>query len=96
MQEWFQYTEDLRASGAFLGGEPLEGVDTAVTVRVRDGDISSTDGPFAETKEILGGFYMIDVETREEAEGWAARLPSSRYGSTEVRPIMELGPPPSD
>lgn len=94
MQEWFQYTEELRASGALLGGEPLQGVDSAVTVRVRDGAVTSTDGPFAETKEILGGFYMIDVETREEAERWAAKIPSSRYGSTEVRPIMELPPMP--
>jgi hypothetical protein len=94
MKEWYEYTEELRAAGVLLGGEPLHGVSEAVTVRVRDGEISSTDGPFAETKEILGGFYMIDVGTREEAEQWAAKIPSSRYGSTEVRPIMELPAPP--
>lgn len=94
MQEWYDYTEQLRAAGVLLGGEPLQGAAEAVTVRVRDGAVSTTDGPFAETKEILGGFYMIDVETREEAERWAAKLPSSRYGSTEVRPIMEISPPP--
>jgi hypothetical protein len=90
MQEWYEYTEELRAAGALLGGEPLQPVETAVTVRVRNGEITSTDGPFAETKEILGGFYMINVDTQEEAERWAAKIPSSRYGSTEVRPIAEL------
>lgn len=91
--KWFKFTEDLRAAGAFLAGEPLMGVETAVTVRVRDGNPISTDGPFAETKEVLGGFYMIDVETLQEAEDWAAQIPSSRYGSTEVRPILELDLP---
>ena len=92
MQEWFAYTEALHQSGAFVAGEPLQGKDTATTVRVRDGETVTTDGPFAETKEILGGFYLIDVENLDIALEWAARIPSSRYGSTEVRPLMELPP----
>ena len=91
MQQWFAYTEELRASGCMLGGEPLHGVDTATTVRVRDGSTVTTDGPFAETKEVLGGFYMIDVADLDEATAWAAKIPSAPYGSVEVRPIMEIG-----
>lgn len=90
MAEWFAYTEALQEAGALLGGEPLHGKDTAVTVRVKDGQTSATDGPFAETKEILGGFYMIDVETAEEAAEWASKIPTARYGSIEVRPILEI------
>ncbi len=90
MQEWFAYTEALHAAGAFVAGEPLQGQETATTVRVRDGKTVTTDGPFAETKEVLGGFYLIDVEDLDVALDWAARIPSSRYGSTEVRPLLEL------
>ena len=90
MQQWFAYTEELQASGAFLAGDALDPADTAVTVRTRDGVTTHTDGPFAETKEVLGGYYMIDVETREEALEWAAKIPSTPYGSTEVRPIFEF------
>lgn len=90
MQEWFVYTQKLADSGAMLGGEPLHPVETATTVRVRDGKALHTDGPFAETKETLGGFYMIDVESLDDALEWAAKIPSVGYGSVEVRPIMEL------
>ncbi len=91
MQEWFAYTKELEEAGVLIGGDALQGADTAVTVRARDGEVSRTDGPFAETKEVLGGYYMIDVATGDEAARWAAKIPSTRYGSTEVRPILELG-----
>ncbi len=90
MQEWFAYTQKLADSGALLGGEPLHPVESATTVRIRDGETLHTDGPFAETKETLGGFYMIDVETLDEALDWAAKIPNVGYGSVEVRPIMEM------
>lgn len=91
MAEWYAYTQELQEAGVLLGGEPLHGTETAITVRSRDGEVSRTDGPFAETKEVLGGFYMIDVADINEAAAWAEKLPSTRYGSTEIRPIMELG-----
>lgn len=93
MQDWFAYTEALHEAGVFVGGEPLQGRDTATTVRVRDGETVTTDGPFAETKEILNGFYLIDVDDLDAALEWAARIPSSTYGSTEVRPLMEIPAP---
>ncbi len=93
MQEWFAYTDALHQAGVFVAGEPLQGRETATTVRVRDGEKVTTDGPYAETKEILGGFYLIDVDNLDEALEWAARVPSSRYGSTEVRPLMEIPGP---
>ena len=90
MQEWFAYTQELEDAGVLLGGDALHGIDTAVTVRVRDGETGTTDGPFAETKEALGGYYMIDVPSGDEAIAWASKIPSVRYGSIEVRPILEL------
>ena len=90
MQEWFAYTQELEDAGVLLGGDALQGLDTAVTVRVRDGHTGTTDGPFAETKEALGGYYMIDVDSADDAVAWAAKIPSVRYGSIEVRPILEL------
>ena len=90
MPQWFAVTEEMGKAGVLLGGEPLHSIDTATTVRVRDGQTVTTDGPFAETKEILGGFYMLDVDTLDEAIEWAAKLPTTTYGSIEVRPIMEL------
>jgi hypothetical protein len=90
MQEWFDYSHALEESGAMLGGEALEDTGAAKTVRIRNGETIVTDGPFAETKEVLGGYYLIDVETMDEAVAWAAKIPSTPYGSTEVRPIMAL------
>lgn len=91
MQQWFAFTQELADSGALISGEPLHGSDTATTVRVRDDSAVTTDGPFAETKEVLGGFYMIDVANLDEATAWATKIPSAPYGSVEIRPIMELG-----
>ena len=90
MPAWFDYTEKLAAAGALLGGEALHPVESATTVRVRDDKALHTDGPFAETKETLGGFYLIEAETLDEALDWAAKVPNVGYGSVEVRPIMEL------
>jgi hypothetical protein len=84
-----RFTEDLKASGAMLGGEALVGSAAARTVRTRAGRTTVTDGPFAETKEQLGGFYLIDVPTLEEAERWAARIPTAGTGSIEVRAVQK-------
>ena len=89
-QEYFTFTQGLRDSGAYVDGAPLQPTSTATTVRLRDGDQLVTDGPFAETKEQLGGYYLIDVETLDEALEWAARIPSARSGSVEVRPVMPV------
>jgi hypothetical protein len=88
MQSWFQYTQDLEASGAMRGGNALEFPETATTVRIRSGETLLTDGPFAETKEILGGYYLIDVADLDAALGWAAKMPNIEYGSVEVRPVV--------
>ena len=90
LQRWFDYTEALREAGALVDSAPLEMTDSATTVRVRDGETLITEGPFAETKEVLGGYYVVDVPDLEAAQGWAARIPSAPSGSVEVRPIMEL------
>ncbi len=90
MQQWFAFTEELSNSGKMLGGEALTPVETATTVRVRGGKTVTTDGPFAETKETLGGFYMLEAENLDEAIAWAAKIPSAPNGSVEIRPIMEF------
>jgi hypothetical protein len=84
------YGESLRKSGRYLAAEALQRVDTATTVRVRDGRVSLTDGPFAETKEQLAGFYLIDAKDLDEAVQVAAKIPPARVGSIEVRPVREL------
>jgi hypothetical protein len=86
--EYFAYTESLRKEGAFVAGEALQPTTTAKSVRVRDGEDLVTDGPFAETKEVFGGFYLIDVDSEEDALRWAAKVPSSRFGTVEVRPTV--------
>jgi hypothetical protein len=85
-----QFRKDMEASGAYLGAERLQPVKTAKSVRVRGGEYLLSDGPFAETKEQLAGFYYIDVETEEEALEWAKRLPQSESTVIEVRPIWEM------
>lgn len=84
------YTQELNEAGINLGGEALQGVETATTVRVRDGKTLTTDGPFAETKEQLGGFYLVEAPDLDAAIDLAARLPGSWHGSVEVRPIWEF------
>jgi len=86
--EYGQYTTELETRGILLGANQLQPSDTATVVSVRNGETLTTDGPFAETKEVLGGYYLIDVETLDEALEWAAKLPSARYGHIEVRPVV--------
>jgi len=88
--EYFAFTDDIRKSGHYLAGDALQPTHTATTVRVRNGKISATDGPFAETREQLGGYYLIDAKDLNEAIQIVARIPSVRYGSVEVRPVMEF------
>ena len=90
MEEWGAYTADLLRRGVMEGGEALEEVETATTVRVRDGDILTTDGPFAETAEVLGGYYVLKVKDLDEAISLAAACPGARRGSIELRPIVEF------
>jgi hypothetical protein len=84
------YGQQLTESGHLLGGAPLHPTSTATTVRVRNGQVSVTDGPFAETKEALSGFYLIEARDLNEAIQIAAKIPPAKYGSIEVRPTREL------
>jgi hypothetical protein len=84
------FTSDVKARGLFQAGEALTPTSTATTVRVRDGETVTTDGPFAETKEALGGFYLIEARDLDEAIETAAKIPAAAEGSIEVRPIWEL------
>ena len=86
--EYMSFTKDIQASGHYRAGEALQPTDTATTVRVRDGKVTTTDGPFAETREQLGGFYLVEAKDLDEAARIAARIPSARIGSIEIRPIM--------
>lgn len=88
--EYLAFTEGIRKSGHYLSGESLQGVQTAATVRLRNGKVSTTDGPFCETKEQLGGFYLINARDLNEAIRVASKIPSARLGSIEVRPIREF------
>jgi len=89
MGEYFAFTKDIRQSGHYLGGNDLQPTKNATTVRVRNGRVSTTDGPFAETKEQLGGYYLIEAKDLNEAIQIAARIPSAKLGCIEVRPIQE-------
>ena len=88
--ECLAYAESIQASGRMLAAEPLESVTTATTVRMRNGKLSITDGPFAETKEQLAGFYLIDAKDLNEALQVAGGIPAARVGSVEVRPVRQL------
>lgn len=90
MGEYWAYTDAMQKAGAYKGGEALQPTATATTVRVKDGKKVTTHGPFAETKEQLGGYYLIDCKNLDEAIDWAARCPGARVGSIEVRPIMDF------
>ncbi len=90
MAEYFAFTEAIKKSGHHIAGEALQPVQTATTVRVRNGKVSTTDGPFAETKEQLGGYYLINAKDLNDAIQVASRIPSARIGTIEVRPIMEF------
>ena len=91
MGEYFSFTEDIKKSGNYLGGNALQNVATATTVRIRNGKVQTTDGPFAETKEQLGGYYLIEAANLDEATKIATRIPSAKIGSIEIRPIQTFG-----
>ena len=88
--EFSSYTESIRKSGHYVGGNALQPTHTATTVRVRKGKVATTDGPFAETKEQLGGYYLLQARDLNEAIQLAARIPGARLGAVEVRPVMEV------
>ena len=89
--EYGKFTSDLREQGKLVSSDELQRTSTATSVRVRDGEALITDGPFADTKEVLGGYYVIDVESLDEALEWAARIPNARDGVIEVRPVVMHG-----
>jgi hypothetical protein len=89
--EYRQYTDRIKASGHWKGGAPLQPTHTATTVRVRSGKVSTTDGPFAETREQLGGFYLVEAKDLDEATKLAEGIPGAKLGSIEVRPVMPIG-----
>jgi hypothetical protein len=91
--EYGTFTEAIQKSGHHKAGEALQPISTATTVRVRDGKIAITDGPFAETREQLGGFYLVEAKDLDEATQIAARIPSAKLGSIEIRPIMTFSAP---
>ncbi|KPU89079.1 hypothetical protein APR50_35485 [Variovorax paradoxus] len=94
IQEHIDYDAQLRARGQLVEAEALQPAETATTVRMRRGRLSVTDGPFAETSEQLGGFYLVEAGSEEEALRIAAGIPSARNGSIELRPILSFGPGP--
>lgn len=93
MGEYMAYTEALRSAGVMVGGDALHPTATATTVRVHDGKKVTTHGPFAETKEQLGGYYQVECQNLDEAIEWASKCPGARVGSIEVRPIVDFSQP---
>ncbi len=89
MAGYGQFTEELTGAGVMGASERLQPTATATTVRLREGKLNTTDGPFAETKETIGGFYLIDVKDLDAAISWAKKIPTASYGSIEIRPIWE-------
>jgi hypothetical protein len=87
-EEYSAFSRELRDQGRYVSTHELQPGDMAATVRVRDGETLVTDGPYAETKEVLGGYYLIEAESLDEAATWAAKIPSARYGVVEVRPVV--------
>jgi len=94
--ESVQLTHALNSNGNFLAAAPLHPTSTATSVRVRDGKRLVTDGPFAETREQLGGYYLINAKDLDEAIGIGARIPGARWGTIEIRPVIELAGMPAD
>jgi hypothetical protein len=91
LQGYGALTQEVQQAGVHKGGEALADVATATTVRVRDGKTVTTDGPFAETKEQLGGFYLLDCKDLDQAIEYAAKIPAARFGSVEIRPVIKYG-----
>jgi hypothetical protein len=96
MRRYRAFDADITAAGVKLAAEALEDTSTATSVRVRDGRMATTDGPFAETKEQLAGFYLLDCPNLDDAIRYAAKIPAAGYGTIEVRPIWEIPPAPQD
>ena len=90
MGEFFNFTDSIKASGHYLGSNRLQPTPAATTVRVRDGKLSTTDGPFAETREQLGGYYLVEAPDLNDAIRIASKIPAARFGSIEVRPVWEV------
>ncbi|HYO81726.1 MAG TPA: YciI family protein [Bryobacteraceae bacterium] len=90
MQAYFSFTEEIGKAGIMVAGEALHPTSTATTVRIRDGKLTTTDGPFAETREQLGGYYVLECSNLDEAIQWASKIPHAGYGSIEVRPIVDF------
>jgi len=88
--EYGAFTQGIKESGHYVGGNALQPTPSATTLRVRNGKVSTTDGPFAETKEQLGGYYLINAKDLNDAIQVASKIPSAKFGSIEVRPIMEF------
>lgn len=84
-------TNDLHAAGQFISAAPLQSISTATSVRIRENKTLVTDGPFAETREQLGGYFMVEAETLDEAIAIAKRIPGAKWGTVEIRPVVELG-----
>ncbi len=93
MAEYNAFNESIKKSGNYVGGEALQPTKTATSVRVRNGKLSTTDGPYVETKEQLGGYYLIKAKDLNEAVQVASKIPGARNGTVEVRPIMEFDQP---
>jgi len=89
--EYGAFSAGLKAAGQYLAGSQLQPTSTATSVQVRDGKRLVTDGPFAETREQLGGYYLVEAQNLDEAIGWAAKIPSAKMGTIEVRPVVEMG-----
>ena len=89
--DYMKFTQEARQAGVMEAGDPLMPTSSATTVRVKNGKRLTTDGPFAETKEQLGGYYILNCKSLDEALAYAAKIPAAKYGCIEVRPIMELG-----
>lgn len=89
-QGYFDFSAEVAEAGVMEGGNALQPVQTATTVRVREGKTGVTDGPFAETKEVLGGYYLLDCKDLDEAIAYAAKIPGARFGSIEIRPVMDV------
>ncbi|WP_086931111.1 YciI family protein [Agarilytica rhodophyticola] len=91
IQAYRDFTQEVKDKGVFVAGDALQNVSTATTVRVREDGIQTTDGPFAETKETLGGYYLLDCKDLDEAMLWAAKIPTAKHGSIEIRPVQIYG-----
>jgi hypothetical protein len=88
MADYFAFTNEIREAGVMVAGDALEAVSTATSIRIKDGKTELTDGPFAETKEQLGGYYLLECKDLDEAIKWASKIPAAKHGTVEVRPVM--------